>query len=197
MITLSGFGRLMQVKAEVFEELLPAEERVRRALDGSGDGPPLDRAGTFAVRQFDRRGHERMRNSSASAALANEDARDEPDGGPLRVDLPSCDLDQCSGRTLVPRPPATGAPADRFTGPSRQDAHRDCAGGRQSFEPPPVSAGDPAGGELGARCAERHAPACRVVRSAANNCARSVMSSGPTGRASTSTPTRGRYLDQP
>jgi len=62
-------------------------------------------------------------------------------------------------RRDVARPWAAGAPADRLGSLRGEDSHGCRASGRQCPEPPLVATIEPAGGELAASHAERHAPA--------------------------------------
>jgi hypothetical protein len=146
-------------EAQVIEELLPAEEGIGGALDGSGQGPAFDCGSSLSASQLDRCAQERVRNALSSALGLDEDARYEPDGRDYGGNPTLCDLTLRSSSTLVSGPRTASAPTHRLASPSRQDAHGRRSRRGEVFEASAVATVEPPGGELDARRAERHAPA--------------------------------------
>src|SRR4029450_8545780 len=73
-------------EAQLFEHLLPTEERIWGPPIGSGDRPAVGGRGTFLAGKFDRRAHKGAGDPLATVPGQDEEAWEKPDAFVLGAD---------------------------------------------------------------------------------------------------------------
>ena len=101
-------------ESQVFEHLLPTEERIWGLPIGSCDRPAFDGDGTFAAGKLDRRTHECVGDTLSSVPDPDEEAWYEPDPFVLGGYSIAQDLASSADSYGVPGSRAAGAPSDRL-----------------------------------------------------------------------------------
>jgi hypothetical protein len=102
-------------EAEIVEQFLPTDERIRGPPLGSRDGPTLDGQGAMPSRELDRGPHQGMSNPLRSVIGPDEQAWQQPHNFVLVAVPVSQEFASSSFGDRVSRPGTKCAPADRLT----------------------------------------------------------------------------------